>query len=370
MKQLVKMRIRNHLVGVLISIIFLTGACVFPFTGGSLQQDVGSKTLTPTPLKTHTSFQPNKPTATSTITSTPTATRTSSLTPTLTNTGTTSSTITTTPTFTETPAPPALMFSGAGDISICGQDTDDQTAALLRDLPGDVFTLGDNQNDNDSLENFQNCFEQSWGQYKDRMIPVIGNHEYYTENASGFFSYFGELVGPVGQGYYSRNLGDWHIIALNSNCNQIGGCGPDSDMARWLEQDLQQNRQQCTIAMWHAPRWSSGWHGNDNEMDTIWRLVAGYGVELVLNGHDHFYERFAPMNKDGVVDYENGTRNFIVGTGGASLRGIYSTSQNSEVIDSSTFGVMNLSLGDGWYSWKFIPVSPDGFTDSGTQNCH
>jgi hypothetical protein len=262
------------------------------------------------------------------------------------------------------------MFSGAGDISICGQDTDEETAALLRDLPGYVFTLGDNQNDTDSLEDFQNCFDQSWGQYKDRMIPVIGNHEYYTENASGFFSYFGDLAGPLEQGYYSRNLGDWHIIALNSNCNQIGGCGSDSEMARWLEQDLQQNRQRCTLAMWHTPRWSSGWHGNNNEMDTIWGLVARYGVELVLNGHDHFYERFSPMNEEGVMDYENGTRSFIVGTGGASLRGLYNSTQNSEVIDSSTFGVLNLSLGDGWYSWKFIPVSPDGFTDSGNQDCH
>jgi len=202
------------------------------------------------------------------------------------------------------------------------------------------------------------------------MIPVIGNHEYYTENASGYFSYFGDLAGPAGKGYYSRTLGNWHIIVLNSNCVQIGGCGPSSEMAHWLEDDLKSNQHLCTLALWHIPRWSSGMHGDDFAMDTLWRLVARYGVEVVLNGHDHFYERFAPMNEDGVIDYENGTRSFVVGTGGASLRGIFNPSLNSEIIDSSTFGVMKLSLGEDWYSWNFIPVKTGGFTDIGKEKCH
>ena len=269
------------------------------------------------------------------------------------------------------PTPAPIQLTGAGDISICGQNTDDQTAALLQKFGGYVFTLGDNQNDNARVEDFLHCFSQSWGQNFTRLLPTIGNHEYFTTGKpEGYFTYFGDRAGVPGKGYYSKNLGSWHIISLNSICDLSGTCDPDSEMIHWLENDLQQNEKKCTLAMWHIPRWSTGWHGNNGSVDILWRMMADAGVELVLNGHDHDYERFAPMNADGQIDMLNGTREFVVGTGGASLREQYTESAASQVFNNSTFGVLHLELENDAYTWQFVPVNEGGFTDAGSGQCH
>ncbi|MBI9051329.1 MAG: metallophosphoesterase [Anaerolineaceae bacterium] len=268
------------------------------------------------------------------------------------------------------PKPQGVYLTGAGDISICGEDGDDQTAPLLADIPGYIFALGDNQNDEGEPETFSRCFDASWGQYKDRMIPVVGNHEYFTENACGYFDYFGDAAGQRGKGYYSRDVGAWHIVVINSICDEVGGCDPGSEMITWLENDLSTDNHLCTLAMWHIPRFSTGYHGGNDSLDTIWRTVVAHDVELVLNGHEHDYERFTPMDENGEVNIVTGTRQIIVGTGGAPLRKQYGNNENSEVFYSSSHGVLKLFLDYGYYTWEYIPVNADGFTDTGTGYCH
>ncbi len=301
-----------------------------------------------------------------TITPFPTSTATASLTPTASNTPTTN------PTPTLTPPPTPAVLAGAGDISICGQEGDDQTAALLKTaMPDAVFTAGDNTNGSGTFEEYITCFDASWGYFRHMIRPAPGNHDYYTEkNAQSYFQYFGEAAGEPGKGYYSWDLGDWHLIALNSNCLNIDGCGPDSPQVQWLREDLQANRDRCVLAYWHHPRWTSGLAGNSFWLQAFWDALYEYGAEIVVSGHDHNYERFAPAGPAGQPDPERGIRQFVVGTGGASQRGFAEPLPFSEVRNSGDFGILLFRLYPDRYEWEFIPVEGGDFRDSGSGQCH
>ncbi|MGL5804626.1 MAG: metallophosphoesterase family protein [Xenococcaceae cyanobacterium] len=234
-----------------------------------------------------------------------------------------------------------------------------------------VLPLGDNQYESGSLEAFQKSYDPTWGRVKSITRPVVGNHEYSTSGAYGYFRYFGAAVtGDWSKGYYSYNLGNWHIIALNSNCSQVEGCGENSPQQKWLKADLAEHRKTCTLAYWHHPRFSSGMHGNDTDYDIFWKDLYQAGVEVVLNGHDHDYERFAPQTPDAQADSTRGVRQFVVGTGGKSHYGFGKPEPNSEVRNADTYGVLMLTLHSNSYSWQFVPEAGKSFTDSGSDKCH
>jgi hypothetical protein len=301
---------------------------------------------------THTPFQPvaNTPTVTPTATPTQTPTATPTLTPTVTN----------------TPQPLPEVFVGAGDISTCGTDGDDHTSELLASIPGTIYTLGDNSNDRGEPGEFSDCFGNAWGRYTDRLFPVPGNHDYAYDGGSSYYDYFGSRAGEYGKGYYSHEVGAWHIIAINSVINE----GVGSEQMQWLQADLAGHANRCSLAYWHYPRWSSGEVGNMDEMAPVIQLLYDYGVDVVLSAHDHIYERFAPQNPAGQLDLAWGIREFIVGTGGASHHRFGEIKANSEVRDNSSFGVLKLELYAEGYTWEFIPVRGDPFSDFGSDICH
>jgi hypothetical protein len=270
------------------------------------------------------------------------------------------------------PPPGSEVLVGAGDIAVCGSSSDDATAALLDGIQGTVFTLGDNAYPNGSATDYANCYNPSWGRHKARTRPSPGNHEYNTANASGYFSYFGSAAGTQGQGYYSYDLGDWHIIVLNSNssCSTIS-CAAGSAQEQWLRQDLAANTKSCTLAYWHHPRFNSGAeHGNNTAVGPFWDALYQYNAEIVLNGHEHIYERFAPQTPNAAADNVRGIREFVVGTGGASHYGFGTIKANSEVRNNTTNGVLKLTLRAGGYDWQFVPAGGATFTDSGSGACH
>jgi hypothetical protein len=266
----------------------------------------------------------------------------------------------------EEPADPVLV--GAGDIASCGQTDDDATAALLDRIGGTVFTAGDNAYDTGTAEQFATCYGQTWGRHRSRTYPVPGNHDYMTPDAAPYFAYFGARAGDPGAGWYAYDLGTWRIYALNSDCDEVGGCGADSPQWAWLQADLAAHPHACSAAIWHHPLFSSGEHGSDPRMAEIWTLLDTAGVELVINGHEHDYERFAPQHASGTAD-PRGMREIVVGTGGAGLRPFHAIAPNSEVRDDSSHGVLKLTLRQGGYDWTFIPVTGDDFTDSGSDVC-
>jgi len=264
----------------------------------------------------------------------------------------------------------AAVLVGAGDIASCGSRGDEETARLLDMIPGTVFTTGDNAYERGTPREFAVCFGGSWGRHKARIQPAPGNHDYLTPGAGGYFAYFGAAAGAPGEGYYSYDLRDWHIVVLNSNCRPAGGCGPDSPQVRWLRADLAANSRPCTLAYWHHPRFSSGPHGNDSTVGTFWQILYAAGVEAVLNGHDHLYERFAPQTPSGVSDDVRGIQQFTIGTGGRSLYRARTIRSNSVVRDSSAFGVLKLSLEPTRYSWEFVTVRSEVAKDAGSRRCH
>lgn len=233
-----------------------------------------------------------------------------------------------------------------------------------------VLPLGDNQYERGSLEDFRRSYDASWGRVLSRTHPVPGNHEYGVSGASGYFSYFGARAGAPSRGYYSYNVGAWHLIALNSECGHIGGCGTGSAQERWLKADLAANRRACTLAYWHRPRFSSGAHGSDASYRVFWNDLYAAGADVVLAGHDHDYERFAPQTPDGRADANRGIREFVVGTGGSRHNDFRTRAANSQVRDSRSFGVLRLTLHPGGYDWKFVSAAGDGFHDSGSARCH
>lgn len=268
---------------------------------------------------------------------------------------------------TETPLPvddPVLV--GAGDIADCATDGDEATANLLDGIPGTVFTTGDNVYPAGSTEEFAECYSPSWGRHKARTYPSAGNHDYRTEDATGYFDYFGPVAGEPGKGYYSYELGSWHIVVLNSNIR----AGASSEQVKWLREDLAAHPVACTLAYWHEPRFSSGsQHGSSVGIQPIWQVLYDHGVDVVLNGHEHNYERFAPQDPQGVADPIRGIRQFVVGTGGRGFYPLTRSIANSEVQNDDTYGVLKLTLHSGSYSWEFIPVAGGTFTDSGSAPC-
>jgi acid phosphatase type 7 len=235
-----------------------------------------------------------------------------------------------------------------------------------------VLALGDEQYDSGSLSDFNTSYDPTWGRVKSITYPVLGNHEYGQSGASGYFDYFGNRAGDPGQGYYSFDLAAWHIIAINSNCDRIsGGCGTDSPQERWLEADLAAHSNACTLAMWHHGRFSSGHEGDNTIMQAMWKDLVDADAEILLSGHSHDYERFAPQDANGNLDTSNGVRQFIVGTGGAFFTGLgTSFDDNSQAHQNDTYGILKLTLRPGAYDWQFVPEAGKSYTDSGTTACH
>jgi 3',5'-cyclic AMP phosphodiesterase CpdA len=265
-------------------------------------------------------------------------------------------------------ADPVLV--GAGDIASCNSLGDEATAALLDNIPGTVVTLGDNAYEAGTSADYANCYDSSWGRHKARTFPAPGNHDYYTLNASGYFSYFGAAAGDPAKGYYSYELGTWHIIVVNSNCAVVDGCYVGSRQEEWLRADLAAHPTACTLAYWHHPRFSSGTiHGSSLEMQPIWQALYDFGADVVLSGHEHNYERFAPQDPTGILDTAHGIREFVVGTGGKSHYAFGAMLPTTEVRSDSTYGVLKLTLHSGSYDWQFIPEAGKTFTDSGSALC-
>lgn len=235
-----------------------------------------------------------------------------------------------------------------------------------------VLPLGDNQYETGQLSAFFESYDPTWGRVKSISRPVPGNHEYYDLNATkGYYSYFGAAAHASSKGYYSYDIGSWHIIALNSNCSShVKGCGAGSAQERWLKADLAGHPNTCTLAYWHHPRFSSGKHGNDSTYDAFWKDLYAAGVDVILNGHDHDYERFAPQSPSGAADATRGIRQFVVGTGGKNHYSFESIQPNSEVRNSDTYGVLKLTLHPKSYTWQFVPEAGKTFTDSGSASCH
>jgi hypothetical protein len=242
-----------------------------------------------------------------------------------------------------------------------------------------VLPLGDIQYYCGGYQAFLQSYDPSWGRLKSISRPVVGNHEYLTaggtgctidnDGAAGYFQYFGAAAGNPSQGYYSYDIGTWHLIALNSNCGHAGGCSSSTPQGQWLAADLAAHSNYCTLAYWHIPLFSSGGRAASNTR-SIWRTLYEHDVDVVLAGHDHIYERFAPQTADGVLDTARGIREFIVGSGGANHTSITVVAANSEVRNSDTYGVLKLTLHPTSYDWEFVPEVGKTFTDSGTANCH
>lgn len=269
------------------------------------------------------------------------------------------------------PAASGVVLVGAGDIGECDSTADEATAALLDRIPGVVFTAGDEAYKDGSTKDFNRCFQPSWGKYRDRIRPAAGNHEYHDDGAPGYFTYFGAAAGDPAQGYYSYNLGAWHVVVLNSNCDKIGGCDADSEQARWLRADLSATPTRCTLAYWHHAYYTSGdQHEPAKWMRPLVETLYTGGVDVVVSAHNHTYERFAPQTPDNVRDDVRGMRAFVVGTGGAGLNGFRDPEPNSEVRNGDTHGVIKFTLDRQSYSWQFVPESGKSFTDTGTGSCH
>jgi hypothetical protein len=299
------------------------------------------------------------------------------------------------------PSTPDPVIAAAGDIACSASDPDfnegqgspdfcaqGRTSDLL--VQGDydaILALGDLQYGSSSLPEFLESYDPSWGRVKSITHPVPGNHENGTEGSAGYFDYFNgvdNLTGPAGErgkGYYSFDLGEWHLIALNSNCGGAGvdgGCGSDSPQVEWLRADLEENSDaRCTLAFWHIPRYSSSRPGKE-PLRSFWRALYEYDADLILNGHSHAYERFQPSDPDGLVDGERGIHQFVVGTGGRNHKELESNLlPNSVVYNNTTFGVLRLALHPTSYDWQFVPEAnapvEDGgavFSDSGSADCH
>jgi Calcineurin-like phosphoesterase len=244
-----------------------------------------------------------------------------------------------------------------------------QTSDLLLELdPDAVLPLGDNQYEDGSLANFQASYDPTWGRVKDISHPTPGNVEYMTPDAAGYYAYFGEAAGDPTTGWYSFDLGSWHLISLNGLC--LSGCREGRPQYEWLSEDLEQSEATCTLAYWHQPRFSSHPEGGDEQYAPFWSLLYSHGVEVVLHGQHHVYERFAPQDPQGRADPGAGIRQFTVGTGGYSLGTFADPVPNSEVRNADTFGVLALTLHDGSYDWEFVPEAGSSFTDAGTGACH
>jgi hypothetical protein len=263
-----------------------------------------------------------------------------------------------------------IVLTGAGDIADCTLDGAARTSDLLLHETGSIFTAGDNAYPDGSTANFNDCYGPTWGRLLGRTIlPAAGNHDWVTAGAAGYRSYFGAVAAPQGVTWYSMDLGTWHVIVLDSDCADVGGCNDASPQGRWLRKDLAATTAHCTLAIWHQPRFSSGEHGNDAEVAPFWEQLHAAHAELVVNGHDHDYERFAPQDPSGKVERPGGLREIVVGTGGAELRTFKVQAANSEFRQAGGWGVLRLTLHPANYDWEFVPVDGE-IADSGSTLCH
>ncbi len=266
---------------------------------------------------------------------------------------------------------PSVTLLAAGDIASCDNNGDENSAEVLRANPGvPILALGDLAYPDGTTENFRDCFGPSWGQFKSRIRPIPGNHEYYSTNAAPYYAYFGSAAGPstnaASRGYYSFDLGEWHIVALNSEQD----FGADGAQMRWFKADLAANQNQCVLAFWHKPRFTASEEYSDIlEVDAFWRFAAASGVDIVLNGHDHGYQRFTPMNADGQPS-PGGLREFVVGTGGRDAHDLYPHPRREAGFSETGFGgVLQLTLSAAGYAWEFLPIAGATFADSGSARC-
>jgi hypothetical protein len=263
------------------------------------------------------------------------------------------------------------VLLAAGDIASCSSGGDEATAALLDGHPAAaVATLGDNAYDRGSATDYARCYGPSWGASKSRTKPSTGNHDYATAGAAGYFGYFGPVAGDPAQGYYGYDLGSWHVVALNSNCSNVS-CAAGGAQERWLRADLAAHPTACTLAYWHHPRFSSGTtHGSSTATAALWQALYDANADLVLQGHEHNYERFAPLDPSGRSDPARGLRSFVVGTGGASHYPLGAALPGSEARNADTYGVLQLTLrGDG-FDWQFLAQAGKTFRDTGSARCH
>jgi acid phosphatase type 7 len=259
---------------------------------------------------------------------------------------------------------------GLGTASNCRQE---HTARLVEEIdPALVLGLGDMQYEEGTLDNYARSYDRSWGRFKDKTLVVAGGlHDFY--GGGDFYEYWGERAGPAPlRNWFSRDAGAWHLVFLNSYCDEVGGCEPGDPQYEWLRADLAASDAACTLAMWHEPRFTSGArNGEDEDVDPLWDLLYEQGAELVLVGHEHNYERFAPMNGDGERDDASGVREFVVGTGGKSLGADWeSIRPSSEVRQEEVYGVLRLTLRPDGYDWEFVAEPGQSFTDAGSGECH
>jgi hypothetical protein len=263
----------------------------------------------------------------------------------------------------EPPPPAAEVFVGAGDIAGCtSRFRDEATADLLDGIEGTVFALGDNVQGPGTAADFADCYDPVWGRHKARTWPAVGNHEYNVPDAVPHFDYWGERAGPAGKGYYSYDVGAWHIVVLNSNVLF-------DEQNDWLAADLAASPHQCTLAYWHHPWFTSSAYRGPEELLRFVQILHQAGADVVLTGHAHGYERFAPQTPEGEADEERGIRHFVVGTGGAPFHPFRRTKPNSEV-RALVHGVLRLELFPDRYTWEFVPVEGETFTDEGEGRCH
>ena len=272
------------------------------------------------------------------------------------------------------PAGAAPVVMVAGDIA-CPPGTTrtanechhrDTSNLLVRRSPDKVLTTGDNQYESGRLRAFRRSYDETWGRVKRITRPTPGNHDYGVPSGRGYFEYFGRRAGRIGRGYYSFDVGRWHLIALNSEIST----SRSSRQVEWLRKDLENNPARCTLAYWHSPLFSSGTHGNDGSVRPLWRALYTAGADIVVNGHDHDYERFAPLEPDGDRNRRRGIREFVVGTGGVGLRPFAGVKPYSRARNSHAFGVLRLALRATSYEWRFIPEQGASYSDGGTRSCH
>jgi acid phosphatase type 7 len=339
-------------VSIFLPLVTGSGASVGGGNPTAVPQPSATPALSPTPTLPPTSTTTPLPTATPTLapTSTPTQTPTSIPVP------------------TGSASDPVLI--GAGDIALCGRPGSAQTAQILAHNPGTVIAVGDNAYPDGAPADYTNCYDPTWGAFKGKTFAVPGNHDYTTPNASGYFSYFGSKVGNPSEGWYSFNVGTWHILAINSNCSSVGGCNTGSPQETWVKSDLASSNAKCTLAFWHHPLYSSGRNGDFTQMGPIWQDLYNAGAEIVISGHDHDYERFAPQDASGNKDTVRGITQFVVGTGGSDFTPlVFPLQPNSVTQLQNVFGVLKLTLHPASFTWQFIPVS-GSFKDGGIVACH
>ena len=263
------------------------------------------------------------------------------------------------PTTLPTPSASAEVLLAVGDIGSCERQSDEAVAALAAGLPGAIALLGDIAYEKGTTAEFRRCFEPAWGPMQPRFHPVPGNHEYETPGASAYFDWFGAEAGTPGEGWYSFELGAWHLVALNSNCGLVG-CGAGSPQLAWLEADLAAHPSTCLLAFWHHPRYSSGRHGSIPGTDALWDALVAQGLDVALAGHDHSYERVAA----------DGAREFVVGTGGRSLYAFeHGPIPETEVRHTGNYGLLWLALAPDSYEWQFLSLGTPDFTDTGSGDC-